>query len=423
MGELPVTDRCGVTDRSPLAETPYPLPRLLSREREPARRPTDTHPELLQCAGEPWDCAMAARAQKRDLVEEFWDAGTLESCRADAVPESVPHFLNALREFLGASGRMWPARSGSEALRRFLADALPSGKRHVLVCSFNCRIVADAVRAAGSRVETFDLDDLTGRIDWERIAEQIAPRHGAVIVPHLFGVPADFRPIRAAAARAGALIVEDCAHTLGGTLGNQAAGTVGDAAIFSFNYDKPISLGGGGALLVNEPHLWANVKLDTPSLTVEREAGELKVFLEYTAAPARRPPRPTRRMARPRGSASTNLDAPGQHPVIPQTTVSCRIVIPGEWIRPAQGGAGALATARVSEHRTPAQRQRPLLREPNTSNVVSVPGRRGCVVEAEGDPSAFRRFRSPLRRVATAGSAGGHGQLVDPDRPVPRGTR
>jgi len=176
---------------------------------------------------------------------------------------------------------MWPARSGSEALRCFLAGVLPPGKRHVLLCSFNCRIVADAVQAAGSHVETFDLDGPTGRIDWERIAGLLAPRHGAVIVPHLFGVPADFRPLRAAAARAGVLIIEDCAHTLGGTLGAQAAGTVGDAAIFSFNYDKPISLGGGGLLLVNEPRLWSHVKLDTPSLTVEREARELEVFLQY----------------------------------------------------------------------------------------------------------------------------------------------
>jgi dTDP-4-amino-4,6-dideoxygalactose transaminase len=248
--------------------------------------------------------------RKRDLVEEFWDADTLAACRDHAGPDDLEEFLNELGAFLGASGRMWAARSASDALQRFLAGAVARDKRHVLICSFNCRIVADAVRAAGCRVETFDLGDVSGRIDWCEVAGRLAPRHGALVVPHLFGVPTDFRPVRGPAANTGTLIVEDCAHTLGGTLDHKTAGTLGDAAVFSFNYDKPISLGGGGALLVNHPALWPKIRCEPPVLSIEREAQELALFLVYLrrrrgGTPTR--PWAVRTLARSIARASTAL--------------------------------------------------------------------------------------------------------------------
>ena len=166
-------------------------------------------------------------------------------------------------------------------MQQFLACSLTPSKRDVLVCSFNCRVVADAALKAGCRVETFDFSDTTGRIGWENVADRLAPHHRAIVVPHLFGVPADFRSIRAAADRAGVLIVEDCAHTLGGTLGAAVAGTVGDAAIFSFNYDKPISLGGGGVLLINNPEWSRRITLRPAQVTLECDEQELSAFLEY----------------------------------------------------------------------------------------------------------------------------------------------
>jgi dTDP-4-amino-4,6-dideoxygalactose transaminase len=220
-------------------------------------------------------------ARKRDLVEEFWDLTTVTDCRSKASADAVQDFVDAFRGFLGTSGRAWVTRSGTDALHQFLRQAMPADRRQVLVCSFNCRVVAEAVLAAGLQIETFDLDDPTGRIDWEAVADQLSTRHGAIVVPHLFGVPADFRPIRAAAERAGVLVLEDCAHTVGGTLAHANAGTLGDAAIFSFNYDKPISLGGGGLLLVNDAQLSRRIRIATPVLGVEREQEELNGFLRY----------------------------------------------------------------------------------------------------------------------------------------------
>ncbi|MCZ7569859.1 MAG: DegT/DnrJ/EryC1/StrS family aminotransferase [Ardenticatenaceae bacterium] len=219
--------------------------------------------------------------RKKDLVEEFWDSDVFALCRVQARQIETRDFLDEFRSFLGARGTIWPARSGSIALQQFLARAIPRKAGCVLLSSFNCRLVADAVLKAGLRIETFDLADTAGRINWESIADQLKPRHRAVVIPHLFGVPTDFRPILGAAEKLGVLVIEDCAHTVGGTIENSMAGTVGDAAIFSFNYDKPISLGGGGLLVVNTPDLSSRIHFDEPVIGVETEERELKAFLAY----------------------------------------------------------------------------------------------------------------------------------------------
>jgi dTDP-4-amino-4,6-dideoxygalactose transaminase len=198
--------------------------------------------------------------RKRDLVEEFWDEDTLAECRPAAVKVGPTEFLDGLRTLLGATGRMRATPYARVALREFLSRAVPADRGCVLVCSLNCQAVAEAVQRAGLRVHTYDLGDPGGWVDWASVAEQLRPWHGAVVVTHLFGVPYDFRPLREAAATAGTVVVEDCAHTLGAGIGASTAGTLGDAAVFSFHYDKPVSLGGGGALLVNNPRYWSRMR-------------------------------------------------------------------------------------------------------------------------------------------------------------------
>lgn len=217
----------------------------------------------------------------RDTVEEFWNEDVLAQCRSLADRTDPTDFLNQLGHFLGASGRMWAAVSARDALQLFLETAVDPVENTVLICSFNCPVVAESVIHAGCRVETFDLDESNGRIDWHRIEQLLKPHHAALIVPHLFGVPADFRPIQRTAEKLNILLIEDCAPTLGGKINGVMAGVLGDAAIFSFNFDKPISLGGGGALLVNNPDLWPRMKAVPQPPSLDVEVKELEQFLLY----------------------------------------------------------------------------------------------------------------------------------------------
>jgi dTDP-4-amino-4,6-dideoxygalactose transaminase len=224
------------------------------------------------------------RRGPRDIVEESWDEHVLAQCYSRARHVKVVDFLDRFKSFLGVTGRMWAATSGRSALR----DALAGTRNHtgklkksVLICSFNCIAVCEAVIQSGFIPETFDLSDRSGRIDWDAIAGQLRDDHHAIVVPHLFGVPSDFRPIQDAAAKLGVLVVEDCSHTLGGTVGGAVTGTLGDLAIFSFMYNKPISLGGGGALLVNNAELEPLIQLPDQTISLDSERAEIRFFVTY----------------------------------------------------------------------------------------------------------------------------------------------
>jgi len=224
------------------------------------------------------------RRGPRDIVEESWNEDILAKCYGLARPVTVEDFLDRFRSFLGVSGRMWAATSGRSALREALARTRGYGrdpKTSVLICSFNCISVCEAVIQAGFLPETFDLGDRSGRIDWDAMVPQLRSDHHAVVVPHFFGVPTDFRPIRQSAAKLGVLVVEDCAQTLGGRIGSAITGTVGDMAIYSFTYNKPISLAGGGALLVNNPELEPLIQLPESGISRDCEMKEIKLFVAY----------------------------------------------------------------------------------------------------------------------------------------------
>jgi len=200
--------------------------------------------------------------QMIDLVEEYWNLEVIERIyeRKSLVPDD---FRDAFHQRFGRRGQLLLMGSGRRALTTLLrAAAHGSTRRRVLLSSFNCRVVREAVAKAGLAVDTFDFSASNGRIDWGAIGETLRDEHLALVVPHFFGIPTDFGAILPAARRKNVLIFEDCAHALGASISGTPAGQMGDAAFFSFNYDKPISLAGGGALLINNPA----IKIDKESV-------------------------------------------------------------------------------------------------------------------------------------------------------------
>lgn len=218
----------------------------------------------------------------KDTVEEFWSTETLLALAGGAPAEVASDFMAQLRAQLGVPGVMLAAASGRKALEGYLRSVAPRGRGSVLISSFNCPVVLDAVLAAGLKAEPFDLAEAHGRFDWEAVARRLDADHAAIVVPHLFGVPTDLRPLLEPARKNGTLVIEDCAHTLGGRIDGRVAGSFGDAAIFSFSYDKPLSLAGGGALLVADAAQAAQVRLEhSPELDVAAELRALRDFRRF----------------------------------------------------------------------------------------------------------------------------------------------
>ncbi|MCK4851693.1 MAG: DegT/DnrJ/EryC1/StrS family aminotransferase, partial [Candidatus Omnitrophica bacterium] len=70
----------------------------------------------------------------------------------------------------------------------------------------------------------------------------------AVIVPHMFGNPADLERIE----EPGIPLVEDCAHSVGALYGNRRTGSMGRFSILSFYANKMLACGEGGAILSDD---------------------------------------------------------------------------------------------------------------------------------------------------------------------------
>ena len=82
----------------------------------------------------------------------------------------------------------------------------------------------------------------------ERLAHGVKPK--AIIVVHLFGMPAKMKAIIKISKQYNIPIIEDAAEALGSKYKNELCGTIGHYGILSFNGNKVITTSSGGALLV-----------------------------------------------------------------------------------------------------------------------------------------------------------------------------
>jgi perosamine synthetase len=150
----------------------------------------------------------------------------------------------------------------------------------VILCGFSCLAVPEAVGYAGATPVYADLAVGKWASGIAEIAACASDRTRAVVVQHSFGIPADVGPIAELARERGWLLIEDCALALGSMVGGRLLGTLGDAAIVSFEMTKTVTGGWGGVAIARRPDLAAAM---SASYAAEPEAGvgaRLREFLQ-----------------------------------------------------------------------------------------------------------------------------------------------
>jgi dTDP-4-amino-4,6-dideoxygalactose transaminase len=145
--------------------------------------------------------------------------------------------------------------SGTSALKCALFAAGVGEGNEVLVPAYSYVATADVVLSLRARPVFVEVDrSLT--MDPRDLAKKITPRARAVTPVHLFGVPADLGPILAVARAAGLCVIEDCAQACGATYRGRPVGSWGDLAIHSFQQNKVITAGEGGAVTTDDEGLF-----------------------------------------------------------------------------------------------------------------------------------------------------------------------
>ena len=118
---------------------------------------------------------------------------------------------------------------------------------------------ANAVVHAGAHPVFFDVDSRTWTIDASLVAEELDRRvrnggrlPAAIIPVDLYGRCADLGSVAGLLAEHGIPVFTDAAESLGASIGERPAGSVGDAAALSFNGNKIITTSGGGAFITDD---------------------------------------------------------------------------------------------------------------------------------------------------------------------------
>ncbi len=141
--------------------------------------------------------------------------------------------------------------SGTDALHLALRACGVGLGDEVITVSHTAVATAAAVVLAGARPVFVDIDPSTYTLDPTALAEAITPQTRAIIPVHLYGQPADLRPILALARAAGLVVIEDCAQAHGAYYQDRPVGTWGDLACFSFYPTKNLGAAGDGGMVVS----------------------------------------------------------------------------------------------------------------------------------------------------------------------------
>jgi dTDP-4-amino-4,6-dideoxygalactose transaminase len=168
---------------------------------------------------------------------------------------NVTAFEEALEKYVKEEAVVACLASGTSALHLALIMAGVTSGDTVLCQSFTFSASANPIRYQGANPVFIDSEITTWNMCpialEEAIKDQIVQgkKPKAIIVVHLYGMPAKIAKICTIANKYDIILIEDAAEALGSSYEGKKCGTFGDFGILSFNGNKIITTSGGGALV------------------------------------------------------------------------------------------------------------------------------------------------------------------------------
>lgn len=169
--------------------------------------------------------------------------------------------------------------NGLDALHLILR-ALDIGPGDEVIVASNTYIATWlAVSYAGATPVPVEPDEATHNLRPDLVEAAITPRTRAIMPVHLYGQPADMEPLKVIADRHGLKLIEDAAQAHGAIYRGRRAGSLGDAAGFSFYPGKNLgALGDGGAVTTSDDGLAEKIRLMRSYGSKVRYRHEVKGF-------------------------------------------------------------------------------------------------------------------------------------------------
>lgn len=175
------------------------------------------------------------------------------------------------------SKRVLALNSGTSALHLALKLSGIKPGDHVGVSSLTFCASANVVLYEQGTPVFFDSKEHDWNMDPALLEAYLSNNHlHALILTHLYGMPADVIEIKRICKKWGVQLIEDAAESFGATISGQFTGAIGDYGAYSFNGNKIITTSGGGALVTDEAGYdlglkWATQAREKDSLAYQHE--------------------------------------------------------------------------------------------------------------------------------------------------------
>ena len=199
----------------------------------------------------------------------------LDSTFVSSVGRYVDRFETDLAAYTGARHAV-AVVNGTAALHVALQLAGVQADDEVLIPALTFVATANAVAYCGAIPHFVDSEECTLGLDPQALREYLLAatelRDGhcinratgrvirAVVPMHTFGHPVDIEGVLALAHDFHLEVIEDATESLGSTVHEKHAGTFGRMGVLSFNGNKVITTGGGGAILTDDTELAKHAK-------------------------------------------------------------------------------------------------------------------------------------------------------------------
>ena len=199
----------------------------------------------------------------------------LDSTFVSSVGKFVDRFEDDLAQFTGANHAVATV-NGTAALHIALKLAGVMQNDEVLIPALTFVATSNAVSYCNAFPHFVDSEESTLGIDVTKLRSHLLENTKivdglcvnnlsgriirAVVPMHAFGHPVDMDGLIDLASEFKLVVVEDAAESLGSTYKGTHTGTFGRLGILSFNGNKTITTGGGGAILTNDPELARRAK-------------------------------------------------------------------------------------------------------------------------------------------------------------------
>jgi perosamine synthetase len=205
-----------------------------------------------------------------EYVKDCLDTGWVSS-----VGQYVNRFEQALQDYTGVNHAI-AVVNGTAALHVCLELSGVQANDEVLLPALTFVATANAVSYCGATPHFVDVNPLTLGVDAELLEayldehavlkngkcfnKQTQRRIRALVAVHTFGHPVDLEPLSSLCKDYGITLIEDAAESLGSFYKGKHTGRFGVINALSFNGNKIITSGGGGAILTNDHALAKNVR-------------------------------------------------------------------------------------------------------------------------------------------------------------------